>query len=308
MRTKSTKKSTKPQQKKVSQGSSSGHASSSRRKESPSATNKNNASRKRNLTKDSIRNHNDLSKTSRQRPPGRAVVGIHSVWQVVKVRPQAVMQIWVKTGYQADAAIRQILQWPALGAEVVEVPTEILDGLAQVHQGICAFVGERPRLDWEALKKKEFSTVVALDQITDPQNLGAILRSSWLFGVDGLLQPADRSADLTPAAMKAASGGTEHVPIDIHNNLPRALDLLKEQGFWVFGLGFGETAKALWRLEIPAKVCWVVGAEGKGLRKSVVGSCDEIVYIPQVDPESSLNASVATSVALAETCRQRESS
>jgi 23S rRNA (guanosine2251-2'-O)-methyltransferase len=171
---------------------------------------------------------------------------------------------------------------------------------------VAVLVGETPELDLDALTNEppEKKTIlVALDEITDPHNVGAILRSSWLMGVKGLLIPEHRAGGLTPSAMKVASGGAEHVPLLTVGNLQQELKYLKDKGFWIYGLA-GEGKGELGQLRINEKVVWVVGSEEKGIRSSVRGVCDELVKIPQTSAEASYNASVAAAIALYETSRQ----
>ena len=147
--------------------------------------------------------------------------------------------------------------------------------------------------------------MAVLDQITDPHNLGAILRTAWLLGVKALILSDSRTVSLTPAATKVASGGAEHVPVETVASLPQTLSDLKQKGFWIFGLAAGGQQR-LWTVKIPDKVVWVIGAEGSGIRSSVAKFCDELISIPQSDKEASFNASVASALAFGETFRQRK--
>ena len=145
--------------------------------------------------------------------------------------------------------------------------------------------------------------VLALDGVEDTQNLGAVLRTSWLMGVNGIIIPEDRAVGLTASVHKVACGGAEHVPIHRTNQFNTPFEHLKKAGFWVFGLS--HTAKrSIYDLQIPEKVIWVLGAEDKGLRTTTEKACDELVYIPQVSPTASYNVSVSAALALAETKRQ----
>ena len=196
----------------------------------------------------------------------------------------------------------------AISVGAVQIPLGtvwgvFLNKLVPGHQGVVAHVSEQPELDWEELKTQDQVLLVALDGIEDPHNLGAILRTAWLMKAQGLFVPDARSVALTPAAMKVASGGAEHVPVQIESNLPSLLKSLKDIGFWIFGLSH-KAGQDLWDVEYPEKVVWVIGSEGKGMRTPVERACDELVSIPQVSSSASYNASVAAGMALAEVQRQ----
>ncbi|HEX4922575.1 MAG TPA: RNA methyltransferase [Bdellovibrionales bacterium] len=157
-----------------------------------------------------------------------------------------------------------------------------------------------PRDRWDSDEKQ---MLMALDGIEDPQNLGAILRTAWLLGVSGVFLPKGRASPLTAAACKAASGGAEHVPVEIHSNVAVPLKILKDKGFWVFGLSQHGT-QSLWKTKIPDKLVWIVGGEASGLRSPSSKLCDELISLPQADADASFNASVAAALAIAETRRQ----
>lgn len=145
--------------------------------------------------------------------------------------------------------------------------------------------------------------VLALDQVSNPQNLGMILRNAAFFRVDALLMMKNRSAELTPEVARIAVGGAEYLRIFRITNLARSLELLKEVGFWVYGLDErGE--KTLAETRFGDKVAFVLGAEGEGLRQRTRKFADALVRIPGGQPGvESLNVAVATAVALAQVCR-----
>ena len=142
-----------------------------------------------------------------------------------------------------------------------------------------------------------------LDGIEDPHNLGAILRTSWLTGVHGVLIPEDRAVGLTPTVHKVACGGVEHVPVEETTNFSNYAEDLKKKGYWIYGLS-PRGKKSIFELDLPEKVVWAIGAEDKGMRVTTERLCDELVFIPQSSASASYNASVATAMALTETLRQ----
>ena len=235
----------------------------------------------------------------------RLVPGTHSVLEALTVRPSSVSQIFVKPGFESAPEVANLkIRADRAGIRWSQLSLRDLDKIYHGHQGLLAIVNESPKVDWQMLKDKKTSQVLILDGLEDPHNLGAILRTAWLMGVDALFVPENRSVRQSPAAMKVASGGAEHVPIESESNLGTAMETLKEMGFWLYGLSHkGE--QDLWSLEYPEKVAWVIGSESKGLRKPVARVCDELVRIPQSSPHASYNASVSAGMAMAEVMRQR---
>jgi 23S rRNA (guanosine2251-2'-O)-methyltransferase len=234
----------------------------------------------------------------------RWVFGIHACEEVLKVRPKQIREAWIRSDYQSSQNLREIAD--SLQHHRVAIKPQAvgqLDTLGSGHQGVALAVMQTPELDWKSLESPGKKIILALDGIEDPHNLGAMLRTAWLTGVAGLIILEDRAVDLTPTVCKIASGGAEHIPVDKHVNLASALEELKKLGFWIYGLS--EKGKNLpWQFKLPEKVVWVVGSEGSGLRVPTERACDELVRLPQVSSGSSYNASIAMTMALAETCRQ----
>jgi 23S rRNA (guanosine2251-2'-O)-methyltransferase len=146
--------------------------------------------------------------------------------------------------------------------------------------------------------------VLVLDGIQDPHNLGALIRSAACAGAQGVIIPKDRAVGVTPTVEKVSAGAVETVPVVQVANIVQALDLLKEAGFWTYGLA-GEGAASLYDQKLSGKIALVVGGEGDGIRPLVLKSCDMVVAIPLAGGVNSLNASVAGGVALFEVVRQR---
>ncbi len=167
------------------------------------------------------------------------------------------------------------------------------------HQGLALSVGPLPErgLDEIDAIATERSLVLALDQVSDPRNLGAILRTAAALGVSAVLLPQRRSAELGGACAKAASGALDLLPIIEVVNLARALGELKQRGYWALGLE-GAAPQRLEDLDLPPKLVLVLGSEGEGLRRLVAETCDFLARI-EIDPRvESLNVSVAAGIAL----------
>jgi 23S rRNA (guanosine2251-2'-O)-methyltransferase len=182
-----------------------------------------------------------------------------------------------------------------------------LDALAHGgnHQGIVLVVGEYRYATLEALvaTAPRDRPLLALDQVQDPHNLGAILRSAAVLGAVGVILPERRAASVTAAVVRTSAGATERLPVARVVNLGRALGALKDAGYWLFGAA-GEGGQAPERLPLTGSVVLVLGSEGGGLRRSILQACDHLVTIPMENPLS-LNVSVAAGVLLAEAARQR---
>lgn len=223
------------------------------------------------------------------------------------MRPRAVQAVWMRDKYEDHPALSELFDTAVdLGVKVVTHAPGALDKISSANQGVLAFTQEEPEVDWQKLFAQEEATVVALDEVEDPHNLGAVLRTCWLLGAEVVLTPEHRAANLSPSVSKVAQGAVEHVPVARDSALPQQLEEFKKHGYWVLGLSH-KAKQDIFNFKIPEKVVWVLGSESSGLRKSVEGACDDFVSIPQAAPEASYNVSVAAAIALAETFRQRKS-
>lgn len=196
----------------------------------------------------------------------------------------------------------------AIGCLVQRLPRSELDDLANgVHQGVVLRVGAAPQqvLDLPQLlaADRPSLSLLLLDGVTDPRNLGACVRSAAAWGVDAVLLPTRRSAPVSSVAQKAASGGFVHVPVIAVSNLARALKQIQEAGVWTVGLA-GDGKQSLAEIDLTGRVALIMGSEGDGMRRLTQEYCDHVARLPTVD-EASLNVSVAAGVALYEMVRQR---
>jgi 23S rRNA (guanosine2251-2'-O)-methyltransferase len=178
------------------------------------------------------------------------------------------------------------------------------------HQGVLAFVAPYEYVELEALLKdimdrEETPFLIVLDEISDPHNLGSIMRTADAVGAQGIIIPKRRSVGLTPVVAKTSAGAIEYVPVCRVTNLARTIDTLKEQNIWVAGADMaGEQTHFQANLTGPLAV--VMGSEGKGISRLVKEKCDFLINIPMIGKVSSLNASVAASVILYEAFKQRQ--
>lgn len=178
------------------------------------------------------------------------------------------------------------------------------------HQGVIAFTASKEYVEPEeileiARKKGEDPFILVLDEIEDPHNLGALLRTADAAGVHGVIIPKRRSAGLTPAVGRTSAGAVEYVPVARVSNLVQTLKFLQEKGCWVTGAEAG--GKDIYMADLTGSRVIVIGGEDKGLGRLVKETCDEIISLPMLGKISSLNASVAGSIIMYEVRRQRNS-
>jgi 23S rRNA (guanosine2251-2'-O)-methyltransferase len=180
------------------------------------------------------------------------------------------------------------------------------------HQGVLAEVAPFPYCRVDDLlagprQRGEMPLLLALDSLQDPQNFGTLLRTALAAGAHGVLIPEHRAAGVTPAVSKASAGAVEHLPVARATNLSRALELLKRESIWIYGLAV-EGTQLFWEVDWTVSSCLVVGAEGTGLGRLIRNTCDLLVTVPMAPGTiQSLNAAVAGSLVLYEAFRQRRS-
>ncbi len=233
----------------------------------------------------------------------RKVVGIHSAREALKVRLRdEIKQVYFKPDWEKSSALVSLFklaQQKSLKPEILSLKK--LNHIHDYHQGVCVYVEDNLSFSKEKLGKK--STVLILDGLEDPKNLGAIIRTSWLMGVDGIFISSSRSVSLTSSVIKAASGGVEHIPIEIKDNLYSSVEFLKESGFWVYALD-PSAKETIWQEDFEARTAFVLGGEESGIRKSLLKISDKSLYVPQKTKEASYNVSVVTGLVLGEYYRQ----
>ena len=200
-----------------------------------------------------------------------------------------------KRGIMLRTADREKLDWLTRGGH---------------HQGVAVKTGGYPYVDLSEIvadvRDDENATVIVLDHIEDPQNVGAILRTACAMGATGVVIPEDRSAGVTPAAVRASAGAAEHLKVARTVNLPRAMKELQKAGMWFTGLDWGEDAKNYTEIDFKGRSGLVIGAEGGGISRLVRETCDFIAVLPMPGDFESLNAGVAAGIAMYEILRQRE--
>ncbi len=197
------------------------------------------------------------------------------------------------------------------GIVVVDADKRKLDSMSQTHshQGVIALAAIREYCTVEdilaiAQERGEPPFIVICDELSDPHNLGAVIRSCEAAGVHGVIIPKRRSAGLTSIVIKTSAGAAEHMAVARVPNLTAAIKILKEAGVWVYGTAT-EGSSPLWKTDLTGPLCIVIGSEGDGISRLIRENCDLLVHIPMKGKVSSLNASAAASVLIYEALRQR---
>lgn len=177
------------------------------------------------------------------------------------------------------------------------------------HQGVALKSTGYPYVGFEDILEEvaenENATVVILDHLEDPQNVGSILRTACAIGATGVVIPEDRSAGITPAAVRASAGASEYLKIAHVVNLVRAMKQLQQAGMWLTGLDWGDDARNYTEIDFTGRTGLVIGAEGSGISRLVRETCDFIGILPMVGEIESLNAGVAAAICMYEILRQR---
>ena len=199
----------------------------------------------------------------------------------------------------------------AAGTVVVEADRRKLDAMSRTHahQGVIALASVREYVSVESIlrsarEKGAAPLLVVCDEISDPHNLGAIIRTAYCAGAHGVIIPKRRSAGLTSVVAKTSAGAVSYLPVARVPNLPALLKELKSQGVWVFGTAAGGTTD-LYHVDLKGPAAIVIGSEGEGMSRLVEENCDFLVSIPMKGGLNSLNASAAAAVLLYEAVRQR---
>lgn len=242
----------------------------------------------------------------------QTLAGFHSVDARLRQAPHTITALYID-GTRQDKRIQALRdRAKAAGVSVQTVDTPRLDELSAGvrHQGVVATARSgtlATHID-DVLDSLEDTGKTAflllLDGVTDPHNLGACLRTADAAGVHAVIAPRDRSASLTPAARRVASGAAESIPYIQVTNLARTMRHLKQRNIWLLGTD-DRADKPLYKANLSIPIGWVMGAEGAGLRRLTRETCDDLVTIPMLGTVESLNVSVATGVCLYETLRQR---
>jgi 23S rRNA (guanosine2251-2'-O)-methyltransferase len=243
---------------------------------------------------------------------GKQVEGRQAVRELLMAEKRKVYDIFISADLEGDPGVSDIVEI----ARAQRVPLTYIarvkldrEARSEAPQGVLALAAELEEADLGELLRTRNGVkpfLVAVDGVTDPGNLGAIIRNCDGAGVTGVLLPKHRAVHVTPTVAKASAGAIEHVPIALVPGLPATLAQLKDHGIWIVGLDDGAD-RELFELESLANepICLVLGAEGDGLSRLVKQRCDSIVAIPMLGRVSSLNVSAAAALSTYEITRGR---
>ncbi len=236
------------------------------------------------------------------------IFGIHSVESVLRNNPEQVLQLWVQAG-RKDKRIQTILGLAtSKGISVETCSRDVLQRKSgdHKHQGVVARVrpGSQPTTSLDDVLSKEEVFLLLLDDVQDPHNLGACLRSADAAGVDAVIVSKNRTPGLTAVVRNVASGAAETTPFIQVSNLAQAIRKLKDNNIWVVGAD-GDADTSVFDSTSSKRLAIVMGSEGRGMRKLTRDSCDELVTIPMSGKVESLNVSVATGICLFEYRRKQ---
>ena len=220
-------------------------------------------------------------------------------------------KVFIAAGETDRALQRLAAQAKDAGAVVVPVDRRKLDAMSitRAHQGVIALAAAREYFSIddileEAANRGEAPLIVICDELTDPHNLGAIIRSAECAGAHGVIIPKRRSVGLTAVVAKASAGAVEYMKVARVTNINSAMDELKEKGVWIFGTA-AEGSIPMYQADLTGPAAIVIGSEGEGMSRLVQKNCDVTVHIPMKGNITSLNASAAATVLLYEAVRQR---
>ena len=242
--------------------------------------------------------------------PDDVLVGRNAVTEALK-SGRGINKLWIASGDREGSVAEIAALAKERGIVVQYVERAKIEALAggHRHQGVLAYVAPVPYAELEdilkaAEAKGEAPFLVLLDELEDPHNLGALLRTADATGVHGILIPKRRSVSLNATVAKTSAGAVEYVPVARIGNVAQTLKKLKEKGFWVAGADM-DGEKAYYEADLTGPLVLVVGSEGKGMSRLTKEACDFIVRMPMVGRINSLNASVAGSILMYESMRQR---
>jgi 23S rRNA (guanosine2251-2'-O)-methyltransferase len=237
------------------------------------------------------------------------VYGVEPIRELVAAAPKTIRVLYVKSGDERrfSPEINEVRTAGGRVEFVDDAGLERVAGSAARHQGIAALMHEYEYASVDEILEQKPDPVLLVDGVTDPRNLGALMRSAEGAGVGALVLAKDRTVGITPAVVKSSSGAWIHLKIARCGNVARTLEQLKEAGYWIAALAAGgETS--IYRLDTTRKLVIVVGSEGRGVRDIVRKGSDFVVDIPMRGKVGSLNVSVAGAVALYEIARRRSES
>ena len=239
----------------------------------------------------------------------QVIYGINPVFEILKGNDRPIIQLMVAKG-RGGEPIQKILNL----AREKRIPVDFIDREyldiktgCKAHQGVAGFCEEFAYASMDdviANRHRDFknNVILILDGITDPQNLGSLIRTAHCFGINGVLIPKDRSASITASVIKSSSGTAQYTPVAMEVNLSNAIEYLKAKGFWIYGTD-AASGQNIHTVDYKGDIAVVMGSEGKGIRPLIKKKCDFLLSVPIRGKIDSLNVSVAAGIILHEILR-----
>jgi 23S rRNA (guanosine2251-2'-O)-methyltransferase len=236
------------------------------------------------------------------------IYGINPLWERIRQGGQGINEIIVADG-RKGTTVDNILSWASVkGIPVTCKDKSYLDQVSgsSAHQGVAAFCASYAYVNIDELiaNSTQANIILMLDGITDPHNLGALIRTAYCLGVKGVIIPENRAAAVTAMVIKASAGAAHWLPVTREVNLTRTIDYLKERGFWIYGAD-ADQGTDVNQFADAGPVCLVMGSEGSGIRPLIRKKCDFLLAIPMAGKLHSLNVSVAAGIILYEIARKQ---
>jgi 23S rRNA (guanosine2251-2'-O)-methyltransferase len=242
----------------------------------------------------------------------RIIFGVNPVIEAIRAAPKSIEKILLSSARKDKAAANVAEAARAAGIRLERTGAEAIEKLAgsKRHQGVAAVMAgpyAYAELDglvsvWKRSGERAFFLI--LDSVQDPQNLGSLVRAATAAGAHGVIIPKHRASQVTPAVTRASAGATAHMPIAQVTNIVKAIEILKKEGVWVYGLA-ADAKSEIYDADLTSDAALVVGGESGGIRKLVRERCDQLVSIPMAGKLDSLNAAQAGTVAMFELKRRR---
>lgn len=238
------------------------------------------------------------------------IYGVNPVRETLRTTMMAVERVVLARGRKSREIDEIVSHAAERNIPVIQSDRHEMNSLAgtKSHQGVICFAADYRYADIDTIISNDNnqltgSVILILDGIEDPHNLGSIIRSAYCFGINGIIIPRDRSVSVTATVIKVSSGAAQHLPVGRVVNISRAIDYLKDRGFWIFGSdAHGQHDVA--GLDYGGNVCLVIGGEGKGIRQLVRRKCDHLISLPMPVSFDSLNVSVAAGIMVYEIARK----
>jgi 23S rRNA (guanosine2251-2'-O)-methyltransferase len=241
----------------------------------------------------------------------QAIYGINPLLEMLHSHPAMLEKIVIAEGRERGTVQKILKLATENGVPLESIGRERVEKLApgRVHQGIVGFCREHAYSTVDDVlvnrpKDSRYSLVILLDSVTDPQNLGSIIRTAQCCGVNGVIIPENRSASVTASVAKASAGAVYCLPTAMVVNMVRTIEYLKEKGFWIYGAA-AESEASMYVPDYKGDIALVLGSEGKGIRPLIRKKCDFLISIPIRGQVASLNVSVAAGIIAYEIFRKR---